>query len=301
MDRWVRPAVPNKKKVVPSRPASRASDAGRKPRRATAVFIGVAACCNLLLALSVGPLIPSACVAQPQDTLAVSNATAAPGTVAIAPVVLELASGVVVATIQFNLTVVPLGTAPALDMPISFSHSLLPPRQGPNLTENDGNATALVGWLSQIAPALSFQVQIGAVTVPIPATAQIGDRYTVEVRSPSATSDGATEVPLDGIAGEIEVVESATPTQTATQTTTPLVTATSTPTATRTPTQRPSECVGDCDGSGEVTVNEIITMVNIALGNADVAACVAGDQDGSREITIDEIIAAVNHALNGCP
>jgi hypothetical protein len=60
-------------------------------------------------------------------------------------------------------------------------------------------------------------------------------------------------------------------------------------------------CVGDCDGSTQVTVNEVITMVNIALGNADVAACVAGDQDGSREITIDEIIAAVNNALNGCP
>src|SRR5438552_1001118 len=32
-------------------------------------------------------------------------------------------------------------------------------------------------------------------------------------------------------------------------------------------------CVGDCDGGGAVTINEIITMVNIALGNANDAVC----------------------------
>src|SRR5262245_24845863 len=60
-------------------------------------------------------------------------------------------------------------------------------------------------------------------------------------------------------------------------------------------------CVGDCDGSGEVTVDEIITMVNIALSNAPLSACPAGDADGSGEITIDEIIIAVNNALGMCP
>ena len=59
-------------------------------------------------------------------------------------------------------------------------------------------------------------------------------------------------------------------------------------------------CGGDCNGDGEVTVNELITMVNIALGNANVSTCLAGDADGSGEITINEIIAAVNNALNGC-
>ena len=61
-----------------------------------------------------------------------------------------------------------------------------------------------------------------------------------------------------------------------------------------------SACIGDCDGSGEVTVNELITMVNIALDAAPLAACTAGDSDGSGDITIDEIIAAVNTALDGC-
>jgi CSLREA domain-containing protein len=62
----------------------------------------------------------------------------------------------------------------------------------------------------------------------------------------------------------------------------------------------PGSCQGDCGNDAAVTVNEIITMVNIALGSANVSACTAGDADGSGDITINEIIAAVNHALNGC-
>ena len=61
------------------------------------------------------------------------------------------------------------------------------------------------------------------------------------------------------------------------------------------------QCVGDCSGSGAVAVNDLITMVNIALGNSDVAACRAGDADGGGTITINEIITAVNNDLNGCP
>jgi len=60
-------------------------------------------------------------------------------------------------------------------------------------------------------------------------------------------------------------------------------------------------CVGDCNGSGTVTVDEILTMVNIALGNVDVSMCLAGDADRDKKITIDEILAAVNNALSGCP
>jgi plastocyanin len=59
-------------------------------------------------------------------------------------------------------------------------------------------------------------------------------------------------------------------------------------------------CPGDCDGSGDVTINELIVMVNVALGSAPVADCPTGDSDGNGEIAINEIIAAVNTALNGC-
>jgi hypothetical protein len=72
------------------------------------------------------------------------------------------------------------------------------------------------------------------------------------------------------------------------------------PTPSATPTLPIPNCVGDCDGSGDVTVNEIISMVNIALGSAPLSACTAGDADHSGDITINEVIAAVNNALNGC-
>ena len=75
-------------------------------------------------------------------------------------------------------------------------------------------------------------------------------------------------------------------------------TATSTPSVTGTPT--PIECVGDCTGGGQVTVDEILTMVNIALGTVQVSGCNAGDVNGDGEITVDEILTAVNNALTGC-
>jgi hypothetical protein len=58
-------------------------------------------------------------------------------------------------------------------------------------------------------------------------------------------------------------------------------------------------CVGDCDGTGSVTVDEIITLVNIALGNAAASACPHGVASGA-DVTVALIIQAVNVALNGC-
>jgi hypothetical protein len=67
-------------------------------------------------------------------------------------------------------------------------------------------------------------------------------------------------------------------------------------------------CAGDCNGSGEVSVDEVITLVNITLGvpqpsactAAGAQTCTAGDLNGDGQITIDEIVAAVSKALNGC-
>jgi hypothetical protein len=81
---------------------------------------------------------------------------------------------------------------------------------------------------------------------------------------------------------------------------TPVATITRTPTQTVPPTSTPRPCVGDCNDDGTVTVDEILTMVNIALGNTPVTACEAGDANGDGQITVDEILAAVNNALNGC-
>lgn len=60
-------------------------------------------------------------------------------------------------------------------------------------------------------------------------------------------------------------------------------------------------CVGSCNRDSEVTINEILTMVNIALGTAAPADCEPGDANRDGEITVNEILAAVNNALNGCP
>ena len=59
-------------------------------------------------------------------------------------------------------------------------------------------------------------------------------------------------------------------------------------------------CGGDCSGDGAVTVNELITMVNIALGTSPVSACFAGDANADGEITVNEIVVGVNHALSAC-
>lgn len=59
-------------------------------------------------------------------------------------------------------------------------------------------------------------------------------------------------------------------------------------------------CAADCNNDHAVTVDEIIILVNIALGGADVSTCVIGDANHDNEITINEILSAVNAALNGC-
>jgi hypothetical protein len=68
-----------------------------------------------------------------------------------------------------------------------------------------------------------------------------------------------------------------------------------------TPAAGQCTCIGDCDCNGQVTVDEIITMVNIALGDASLLACLMGDANLDGQITVDEILTAVLNALNGCP
>jgi hypothetical protein len=60
-------------------------------------------------------------------------------------------------------------------------------------------------------------------------------------------------------------------------------------------------CPGDCDGSREVTIDEILLGVNIAIGTRMIEDCRVFDGNGDGEVTVDEIIAAVSSALLGCP
>ena len=60
-------------------------------------------------------------------------------------------------------------------------------------------------------------------------------------------------------------------------------------------------CTGDCANDGEVTIDELLTLVHLALGNSAPSECLAGDGNQDGTITVDEILAAVNAALTGCP
>ena len=58
--------------------------------------------------------------------------------------------------------------------------------------------------------------------------------------------------------------------------------------------------VGDCNNDGMVAIGELITGVNIALGNTGVSACPIFDRNGDQMVAVNELIAAVNAALAGC-
>lgn len=60
-------------------------------------------------------------------------------------------------------------------------------------------------------------------------------------------------------------------------------------------------CLGDCDHSGDVTVDELLSMVSIALGAESFSSCNAGDGNGDSLITVEEILSAIERALSGCP
>lgn len=58
-------------------------------------------------------------------------------------------------------------------------------------------------------------------------------------------------------------------------------------------------CAGDCDEDGSVTIAELLTAVDLALGLPS-AGCVAADRDLDDVVTVAELTSAVHRALNGC-
>ncbi len=97
-----------------------------------------------------------------------------------------------------------------------------------------------------------------------------------------------------------------TPPASATATSSPSAPA-ATPTSAATPrrsvtaTQSPAAaCNGDCDGDDRVSIGELITAVNVALGNLAADQCPRVDVNGDGAVAINELILAVNRALRGC-
>lgn len=81
-----------------------------------------------------------------------------------------------------------------------------------------------------------------------------------------------------------------------------VVTLVSGPTPTPTPTPLPPvTCIGDCDFSDDVTVDELLTGIAIALGVRPMQDCLPFDSDGDGQVVVSEIVTAVNASLVGCP
>jgi hypothetical protein len=53
-----------------------------------------------------------------------------------------------------------------------------------------------------------------------------------------------------------------------------------------------------CDG--QVTIDDLVLMVNIARGSVPIGACPNGDSQGDGVITVDDLLSALNNDLDGC-
>lgn len=59
-------------------------------------------------------------------------------------------------------------------------------------------------------------------------------------------------------------------------------------------------CSGDCSGDGQVTIDEILLEIEIALGSEPAGSCDgSGSGEGGRT-TVDDVVVAVNHATGSC-
>ncbi|HSP97965.1 MAG TPA: hypothetical protein VL049_12055 [Candidatus Dormibacteraeota bacterium] len=92
----------------------------------------------------------------------------------------------------------------------------------------------------------------------------------------------------------------ADPASTPENSTTPTPTETPTSEATPTATGPPLACPGDCNGDSEISIDELMRGVTIALGSQPVADCPAFDRNGDGAVTIDELLRAVGTTLAGC-
>jgi hypothetical protein len=252
-----------------------------------------------LLFLSTLPCVVSLRAAVGQNTTVnAGDITAMPGDMAAVPISIVLPSGTQCTTLQFKLTVTGNGGAPAVTTKVAFASLIGPPSQIFNPSGHPEQV--LVGWFFLNFPPTGT-TQVGTLRVAIPATAQSGQTYTVQVLLPSGTTDGSTELPMNGVNGTITIVgltgptstatpnvtdtntPEATPTQTPTPTFTLSPTPTPSPTSTPTPTPTPISFVV-CDvvpssgddagqfGDGKLKNNDVVAIFNASLQTGVVPA-----------------------------
>lgn len=150
------------------------------------------------------------------------------------------------------------------------------------------------------APTPTATPTVDPEATPTPDATATPTPEETETPEPTATPDDeATPTPT------AEPDPTDTPSVEPTPTETEMIEPTPTPTPqapSPTPTEVPAEpCDGDCNGDGEVTIEELIIGVRIALGEESLAGCLAMDADGDGQVLVDEIIRAITSALLGCP
>lgn len=169
-----------------------------------------------------------------------------------------------------------------------------------------GTKTGTPTW-TQVPTRTGSPTRTGTVTTTptISLTATASRTATITPTAPpSATPTKratATNAPSTTASPTATSVRSATATSTVTASATAThPDPTTSATVTQTTTPLPPACPGDCRGDGAVTVDELVSLVNIALGNLPISICDNADVDHNGEITIEEIVGAVNRALSGC-
>jgi hypothetical protein len=175
----------------------------------------------------------------------------------------------------------------------------------------DGDGCSLAGAGPASLSATGMCLDLTAQTVTLVAAGTVGsealpyDLTYLEVspntfeRTGEETGATCASPPLIDFAGSAtRCLRQSTATETPTATFTASATPTGTLTATPTPTA--IKCVGDCNGDGQVSIDELVRGVSIALGYQPLSSCSAFDRSGDGEVGIFELINAVNNALYGC-
>jgi hypothetical protein len=132
-----------------------------------------------------------------------------------------------------------------------------------------------------------------------------GEMVEVEA-SDSCTSEGtptatATSAVTATATASGTAINSPTATPTPTLTIGNTATATATPTVTLTATPGPPiPCVADCDENGEVSLDEVVRAVSIALASLPLDTCEQADPNSDGFPSVDELLRAVASSMREC-
>jgi len=194
-------------------------------------------------------------------------------------------------TLTRTLTPTPTIVAPILTASPSSTPSNVPTATPSVMTTPTSTATSTRTNSSTATPTASPTMPPSDTVTPTVTPSQ------TETHTPTSTST-MTETPTNRPTETPTATPSDTPTLTPSET--PMATPTGTVLPTHTATRTPTPCPGDCDGDGDVTIDEVLVMVNVALGSGDGGGCLAGDTDRDGFVTVDEILSAVGSVLTGC-